>query len=189
MLKEKRASKLIGSVLAFATLMPMAMSQADVRRSATSARQVMDAMAQAGIAVRPDQIDLLSGISGARESSSVRVVSVTDRTAGTAKVKLRCQDNQECLPFYVLVHGLNGVRVSSTRTPSVPVVQASSVQNIVRGGDHATLILESADSRMSLPVICLQSGVRGQKIRVASPDHRQFFDAEIVATGVLKGSL
>jgi flagella basal body P-ring formation protein FlgA len=40
-----------------------------------------------------------------------------------------------------------------------------------------------------LPVICLQNGVRGQRIRVASKDHRRFFEGEVVGTGVLKGSL
>ena len=59
---------------------------------------------------------------------------------------------------------------------------------VIRGGDHATLILESPDFRMRFPVICLQSGVRGQRVRVASPDHKQFYEAEIVAPGMLKGS-
>jgi hypothetical protein len=40
-----------------------------------------------------------------------------------------------------------------------------------------------------MPVICLQGGVRGQTIRVASTDRKQVFDAEIVATGMLKGNL
>jgi len=69
------------------------------------------------------------------------------------------------------------------------VVKASSLQNVIRGGDHATLILESPDSRMRLPVICLQSGVLGQRIRVASPDRKQYYEAEIVSPGMLKGNL
>jgi flagella basal body P-ring formation protein FlgA len=42
---------------------------------------------------------------------------------------------------------------------------------------------------MSLPVISLQAGVLGQKIRVTSLDHRQFYDAKIVAVGLLEGNL
>jgi hypothetical protein len=180
-------NKLVWFVVIFAATVPAAMSQTDAARSIISAQQVADAMAVAGIAVNLNQIELLSGTSGTRENAGVRVVSVTDQITGAVKVKLRCQDNQECLPFYVLVHGIDGA--NATRASAVPRVQASSPQNVIRGGDHATLILESPDSRMRLPVICLQSGSLGQKIRVASPDHRQFFDAEIVATGVLKGSL
>ncbi len=169
--------------------MPAAMSQTGVARTAISAQRVADAMMSAGITANPNQIELLSGTSSARESTSVRVVSVSNSTFGVVKVKLRCQDNLDCLPFYVLVHGLDEVKVGSTRTRAVPVVVASLPQNVIRGGDHATLIIETPDSRMTFPVICLQSGVRGQKIRVTSPDHRQFYDAEVVATGILKGSL
>jgi hypothetical protein len=184
---KKNNKKLAWTLLALVSVMPAAMSQTVIVRSASSVEGVVDALALAGIVVGPSQIELLSGISSTGES--VRVVSVTDGTAGTVNVKLRCQDNHECLPFYVLVHGLDDAKVSSTIVRQAPVGKASSVQNVIRGGDHATLILESPDSRMSLPVICLQSGVRGQKIRVASPDRRQFFDAEIVSPGMLKGSL
>jgi hypothetical protein len=185
---RKGKNKLAWCVLMFAAALPAAMGQADSARS-ISTQRVADAMAAAGIVVNLDQIELLSGISGTRENASVRVVSVADQAGGSLKVKLRCEDNQECLPFYVLVHGLDAVNAGPTITRAVPVVKASSPQNVIRGGDRATLILESPDSRMSLPVICLQSGVRGQTIRVASPDHRQLFNAEVIAPGILKGSL
>ena len=93
------------------------------------------------------------------------------------------------MPFYVLVHGLDTVELKATEVRALPAPAASAPQNVIHGGDHAMLILESADSRMSLPVICLQSGVRGQTIRVASPDHRQVYEAKVVAPGMLKGSL
>jgi hypothetical protein len=185
----KARNKLAWCALIFAASLPVAMSQTDAARSVVSTRQVVDAMAAVGIAVNLNQIDILSGSSGTRENANMRVVSVTTQNVGGLKVKLRCQDNQECLPFYVLVHGLNGANLSSTIARSTPVTKASSPQNVIRGGDRATLILESPDSRMSLPVICLQGGVRGQTIRVASPDHRQLFNAEVIAPGILKGSL
>jgi len=131
----------------------------------------------------------LSGIRSTKESASIQVVNTTNSSAGTVKVKLRCQDNHECLPFYVLVHRLDKLNISSARLKAVSAAAADVPQNVIRGGEHATLILESPDSRMSLPVICLQSGILGQTIRVASPDHRQLFDAVVVAPGKLKGSL
>jgi len=189
MLREGTITKLVCSILVFGAAMPAAMSQTGVPRSAISAQRIVGAMASAGITVSPGQIELLSGTSLARESTSVRVESVSNGTGGVIKVKLRCQDNLDCLPFYVLVHGLDEARVGGRKVRAVPGVVPSSPQNIIRGGDHATLIIETPDSRMTFPVICLQSGMRGQKIRVASPDHRQFYDAEVIATGILKGSL
>jgi flagella basal body P-ring formation protein FlgA len=189
MLKRKGASKLAWIVLAFAAAIPAAVSQPVVARMPSRTQRVVDALALAGVVVAPDQIELLSGIHKTKESASVQVVSTTGSSAGTVKVKLRCQDNHECLPFYVLVHSLDKPIVASARLRAVSAVEASAPQNIIRGGEHATLVLESPDSRMSLPVICLQSGILGQTIRVASPDHRQLFDAVVVAPGTLKGSL
>jgi hypothetical protein len=194
MLKGKSISKLVWTVLAFAAVIPSAVSQPVVARipgsvQPSSVQQVIDALALTGVVVAPDQIEFLSGIRSTKESASIQVVNTTNSSAGTVKVKLRCQDNHECLPFYVLVHRLDKLNISSARLKAVSAAAADVPQNVIRGGEHATLILESPDSRMSLPVICLQSGILGQTIRVASPDHRQLFDAVVVAPGTLKGSL
>ena len=192
MLKEGIIEKLVWSILAFGMVMPGATGQTTVARTALSAHRVADAMELAGVFVNPNQIEFLSGKSNLEESTTVRVLSVTNSLAGDSKVKLRCRDNHECLPFYVLVRRLDRMNLNRPEVhtvPTAPAVAVSAPQSVVRGGDHATLILESSDSRMNLPVICLQSGVRGQTIRVASLDHRQVFDAEIVSTGMLKGSL
>jgi flagella basal body P-ring formation protein FlgA len=56
-------------------------------------------------------------------------------------------------------------------------------------GDPATLVFDNSRLRISLPVICLQSGSRGQTIRVESRDHKRFFKAKIVESGLLKATL
>ncbi|MGB8011401.1 MAG: hypothetical protein WCF68_07295 [Terriglobales bacterium] len=176
--------KFVVCIVATLAVMPVALSHA-ATRTAISTQRIADAMTLAGIAVRPSQIELLSPINSATASATMRVVSVRHGAAGTTKAKLRCQDNRECLPFYVLVHGVDLANGSGPRPE--PAIQAQP--NTIRGGDRATLILESPDSRMSLPVICLQSGTRGQKIRVTSLDRKRFFDAEVVSAGIVKGSL
>lgn len=189
MAQEKSANRLAWLVLVIGIAVSLATGQTADARTAASAQSVAEAIALAGIAVNPGQIEFLSGESSVGENAQMRVVSVTSKTNGTVKVKLRCRDNHECLPFYVLVRGIDGAKVVTPEARAAPVVAARSPKNLIRGGDHATLILESHDSRMSLPVICLQGGVQGQTIRVTSPDHRQIFDAEIVATGMLRGRL
>jgi len=152
-------------------------------------QRIVEAMLSAGIAARPDQIEILSQVNSVTASATMRVLSVSKGAAGAMKVKLRCQDNHECLPFYVLVHGLDEEKLSSRKLVLLPAAKVTSPQNIIRSGDHAILTLESPDSRMSFPVICLQNGVRGQRVRAVSTDRKQFFDAEVVAPGMLKGSL
>jgi flagella basal body P-ring formation protein FlgA len=189
MLREQSANNIVLAAVMFLAVMPAARGQTSVVRTAALAHSVADAMELTGTAVNPDQIEFLSGRSNIREDAELRVLKVTKRTDGALKVELRCQDNQECLPFYVLVHGLDRVNLILPERRAQPGTAARAPQNLIRGGDHATLILESRDSRISMPVICLQGGVRGQTIRVASTDHKQVFDAEIVATGMLKGNL
>ncbi len=140
-------------------------------------------------------------LSGAKlgAAASLHVVKVANAAAGpnaggtitarTIQVRLRCQDNHECLPFYVLVHGIDDPKALGAEPKALRALAQAAMPATVRGGDHAILILETADSRLSFPVICLQSGNRGQKVRVSSPDHARFYDAEVVAAGLLKGSL
>jgi hypothetical protein len=172
-----------------------ARAEAQDSRRAISPRDVVEALASAGVMVTVPQLEFLAPVTASNPNPSLRVVSIASATSGAASVKLRCRDNHECLPFYVLVHGFQGTNVKEIRTPSLVAEKSSSVvkrspkERVVRGGDSATLILETADMRINLPVICLENGVRGQKIHVASTDRKQFYQAEVIEAGLLKGSL
>jgi hypothetical protein len=164
-------------------------SQTTTARVLDPVPSIVDALASAGIPVQPSQIELLSGASALREGATVRMVKMTDAAPGTIRVTLRCQDNRECLPFLVLVHGVAPVKPKSVTSDAMVHVLPKPQQTGVRGGDHATLILETSNSRMSFPVICLQNGNRGQTVRVTSTDRARFYQAEVVAPGLLKGNL
>lgn len=172
MLKERNAGKLARCVLILVAVVPGAMSETmDPIRTApivNPVQQIAHAVTLAGFSVSAQQIELLSGTGSPRKNASMKVVGMTDAAPGTIKVKLRCRDSHECLPFYVLVHGVDRVKVGSAKEGAMPPSKASSRPNVVRGGDRAILILETPDSRLSFPVICLQGGTRGQKVRVTS---------------------
>ncbi len=187
----KSANRFVCHFLLVMAAIPLAASEPASDQFIISTQRIVDAMAFAGIAVSPDQIELLSQTNRAPADATMRVVSVSNGTAGTDTfiAKLRCGDNHQCLPFYVLVHGMERLNEGSVGAPALPAIKASSMQNIIRGGDHAILTFETPDSRMSFPVICLQSGMRGQRIRTASLDRKRFYDAEIVGAGLLKGTL
>jgi hypothetical protein len=183
------ANKLACSVLFVMAITPFTMAEPVTVRFAISTERVVNAMASAGMIVRKDQIELLSDVNSATPNATIRVLSVSNKSGGksTVRAKLRCE-NHECLPFYVLVHGLDKSNEKSLEAHFAPATEGKLL-SVVRGGDRATLILESPESRMSFPVICLQSGLPGQRIRVASLDHRRYYNAEIVAAGMLKGTL
>jgi len=194
MLTRMRFNKLAGVVL---LLVPLAAPATEATpRFAISTRQVMDALTTAGLNASPAQVEFLSAVSTASEDAQLHVVSMVNQAGGSAIVKLRCQDNHQCLPFYVSLRapkarivksgaGGTGLQLASDQEPIGP----PTLPRVMRGGDSAILILESKDFRIRIPVVCLQDGTQGQRIRVTSKDHRRFFEGEVVGTGMLKGSL
>ncbi len=179
------ANRFLCCILAVAVA--TAFSHGAVDRTTISTQRVVEAMSVAGIVASADQIEILSRVESATPNPAIRVVSVSNASAGTVKAKLRCRDSHECVPFYVLVHGLGfGQRnLAALRTPAI---KALSLRDTVRDGDHAILIVETLDARMTFPVICLQRGTQGQVIRAASLDRKRLYNAEVVSAGVLKGS-
>ena len=177
--------------LARADLAPVETAEA---RIAVARQRVADALASSGLKVSADQVEFLSAVSAAGRSSALRMVSVTNRGADTLRVKLRCRDNRQCLPFYVLVHnppqtGASGNAPSRSASSDAALPGDTPLQPLIRDGDPATLVLEYADYRISMPVLCLQGGARGQRIRVMSKDHKRFYEAEIVGAGIVRGRL
>jgi len=59
---------------------------------------------------------------------------------------------------------------------------------LMRSGDHVSMVFADKALRISIPVICLQSGGRGQTIRVSSEDHKRFFKAEVIGPRMLRAA-
>jgi hypothetical protein len=148
---------------------------------------VVSAMAESGWKITARQVKFLSQVTASGRDDGLRVVKVMRGMGDTLRVELRCHDRRACLPFYVLINGVGAAdtplqtstRVDSSRDPAV------LQKPLLRSGDAATLVFASKALRITIPVICLQSGGRGQKIRVSSTDHKRFYKAEIVGPGML----
>jgi hypothetical protein len=155
-----------------------------------SAVQVSRAFSAKGIRVVPEQVDFLSPVPTSATDADVRVVSVARLAGDTFKVRMRCQNN-ECLPFYVLLRGVNfSEEQTRQQFPRRIVNQVNpKSRRVVRSGERVTLIVEGKDLRITLPVICLQNGALGQKIRVSSSDHKKIYIAEVTQAGLLKSTL
>jgi flagella basal body P-ring formation protein FlgA len=60
---------------------------------------------------------------------------------------------------------------------------------LVTAGKPAKLVVETATLRMTALVTPLQSGVKGQLIRVRNPDTQRVFEAEVVGRDLLQAEL
>jgi hypothetical protein len=160
-------------------------------RTPISSQRIAEVLQGAGMDVKAGQIEALSNVTSAHPAPGLRVVSLEIQDPTTARVKLRCEMNRECIPFYVLVH--------STGDDFGPVVndwarahgrvhpQAQSQEEVlVRSGQQVMLYVTSGHLRITLPVRCLQNGVRGQEIKVSTTERKKkTYVARVVSAEVV----
>jgi flagella basal body P-ring formation protein FlgA len=58
----------------------------------------------------------------------------------------------------------------------------------MRAGARATLVMDDDRAHIQIAVISLENGIAGHWIRVASPDHKQVYVAEVVNASLLRKS-
>jgi len=156
-----------------------------------SSSQVAEALREGGKAVDADHIHLLSPVRSRRPHAALKLMSVGEWQDGVMKAEMRCTNRSACLPFFVLVQDSAGLRDAVGRRPAQSLASSPATAKTydVHIGDPATLVLETKESRIVMRVICAQNGDRGQKIRVASRDHKRFYEAEVIEPGFLRGTL
>jgi hypothetical protein len=115
------------------------------------------------------------------------------------EVRLRCSRRWSCGSFLARAvfaeplaelwrNGLpRAMSVDSTRHPETAPDPGYPL--LVARGKPATLILDNAMTRISMPVICLEPGGLKQRIRVFDKRSRQVFLAEVVGDHLLHASL
>jgi hypothetical protein len=108
-----------------------------------------------------------------------------------SRVKLACRTAEECLPFFAIVTWPEGTAwaatIASGLAPAARTLPANSEVSMPAGA-HATLVMDDQRSHIQVSVVSLENGIVGHKIRVASPDHKQFYVGEVVSSTLLKGS-
>lgn len=116
------------------------------------------------------------------------------------EVRLGCAKAQSCGGFLVYVF-LPKNLPEDWRPTLVRAVPASSGERLktaapqnahpplIAKGKVATLILEDASMRISVPVICLEPGLLNQDIRVFDKRSRRIYVAQVIGDHLLRASL
>jgi len=195
-MSDGRTIRTLGSLLLLSILVPLALGRESNPRFPISSQGVADAMAAAGVPVTAAQVKFLSQVTALGPNSGLEVINLAKWSDNRLRVELRCHDRGVCLPFYVFVQGgtaalpdAASVLLGGSALPRRDIFRIPRKQILMRNGDHATLMFEDRTVRITMPVICLENGDRGQTIRVTSTDRKQFFKAEIVGSGLLKVTL
>jgi len=154
---------------------------------AIQTEEIAGALVASGMGVTADQVEPLCTVRATHANPRLTVVNVAPLEEGVIRARLQCESTDVCLPFYVVVHGQKSgqVKTASIATPS----QVKPEDMLVRSGRAATLVFEGQNMRMTLPVVCLQSGARGQRVRVMSKDRKKIYLARVTGEGIVSTAL
>jgi hypothetical protein len=186
-------------LLIAATGVPVSLQAQSQDRFALNAAQVARALSESGIQTTGEQVSLLTRVVATEPSPKLDILSVEKLGNGPlaehsvrARVKLACHLPGKCLPFYAMM--------SSPQTAAGPAIVASSASAFIdprlnaktevtmKAGTHATLLMDDQRAHIQVAVISLENGMVGHRIRVATPDHKQTYVAEVVNARLLRGS-
>jgi hypothetical protein len=168
------------------------------QRFALTAKQVAQTLSAKGVQISSSQVLLLANVVATEPNPALDVLSVeplfkqangqTDATR--FRVKMACHMQDECLPFYAIVipfEVVAGQAVDSSRVFE-GLAWKQNVAFTIRSGAHARLVMDEDHAHIEVAVISLENGMAGQKIRVATPNHKQVYVAEVVSANLLKRS-
>jgi hypothetical protein len=189
-------------VLSIAIISMQGWGQSDPQdRFALTTRQVVRTLSDNGIVVSDDQVCLLAKIVATERDPVLDIQKVEplgdlwfgNSTGTQSWFKVACHEPGACLPFYAVVSWpAKSIACSNDTFEGSPVVRKTALKPIVairmRAGTHATLVMDDDRLHIQIAVISLESGVAGNRIRVASPDHKQVYLAEVVSAHLLKRS-
>jgi len=160
----------------------------------TIAGAIVKSLLERGIAIDEEQISTLTNVVATQPTPALDVQSVSPRQSFTrgaqSIVKLACRTPYACLPFYAVIDWPAGrtpppmaLDVSTTARAS-----AHSAPVLMRAGTHATLALGDGRADIHVSVISLENGALGRRIRVATPNRKVTYTAEVVSADTLKGT-
>jgi hypothetical protein len=176
------------TLMLMATMTASACAQASVRFAITP-EQVACALSQAGVVTAAQQVSLPARVVANEPTPVLEIVSIEARgktkspghDPPPSKVKLTCHLPGQCLPFYALVNWPREKGLTTSYAGNQAVIT-------MRAGTRATLVMDDQRSHIQVAVISLQNGAVGNRIRVASPDHKQFYFGEVLSPTLLRGS-
>jgi len=161
-------------------------------RLVITVEQIAEALRASGVRATTQEIEPLCTVTAAQVNPRLKVVKVEPFDGNSVKVRLQCERTSICLPFYVVLRWQthDGLRDSmSSWQQAAGQRRVKPEEILVRSGNSATLVFESPNMRMTLPVTCLQNGARGQRVRVISKDRKKIYMARVTGPGLVSSVL
>ena len=155
---------------------------------------IADALKAAGVLAAPSDVTLPSALTASVPSPQLTLGSPERSGPTQIRVRVTCAQSGQCLPFMVVADLHNPAAALAAQRQLAPHTEAKAsgqgtAGEMLRAGQHATLLLEDERMRISLPVISIDTGAPGAQVRVASLDRKQTFRAVVSAAATVRGVL
>ena len=151
------------------------------------AQSIVKALSQQGFYIAEEQIAVPSNMVATQPSPGLDLGSFEPLDYSSApqrsRVKLSCHLPSACLPFYAVVSW-----PSNSPAPLPANIPTKAGVTMMAAGTHATLLMDDGRAQIQMPVVSLERGPVGRRIRVATPDHKRMYLAEVVTANQLKAS-
>ncbi len=170
------------------------LAQTAPARYPLTADAVAGALTAAGAPVTAADITMPSALTCMSLAPHLTLQSTGLSGPAQLRVRVTCAGAGQCLPFMVLadLHDpTTALAAHQKLTPQPPSSQLAqhAAANVLRAGQHATLLLEDGHMRISLPVISIDTGATGTEIRVASLDRKQTYRGTVTDADTVRGAL
>jgi hypothetical protein len=156
-----------------------------------SPERVAETLRVSGFSARSSEVEFVSSVPVSASTAKLRVENWKRLSDSTAWVQLRCQHSGDCIPFFVILHSSENnfpAKLSKNNSSTVKPGVAAQSAPLVKTGTRAMLFLQSATSRITTVVVCLDNGVLGSQVRVKNPVTKQVLMAEVIDKGVVKST-
>ena len=194
-----KSSVIVGlSAILLAGCIPATRSYAEVqqKRHLVTTEMIVSAMQQRQLPIEGVQIRISAPITSVSANPMLDVQTVSLTGTGSAQLRLACRSRNDCSPFYVAANWPESTKqttltsaVANPAGKSVPAAETAALMDqSATPGKPAVLLIEDEKVHIRLRVVYLQSGSVGETVRVATPDRKQSFKAQMVSPTLLKGS-
>jgi Chaperone for flagella basal body P-ring formation len=188
-------------------LLPVAASLASANASGTvrypiTGPMVANFLQANGVNVTSAQVRLPMELTAATPDPQLEIVGTQTGRDGELRLELRCQRAGECLAFSALVYVGDEKAIPVAKKPEHSSDKLASIRSLsgatgpavlrsnspgLRVGSQVVLLIEDGQMQIHLPVVAMDSGSSGGRVRVCTLNRKKVFQAVVVDAGVVRG--
>ncbi|HEX5284314.1 MAG TPA: flagella basal body P-ring formation protein FlgA [Bryocella sp.] len=199
--------KQLALVLTMAASLAFAQQRQEMHYPITEAT-VANLLRAKGTNVTSSQVHLPMQLTATTAEPRLEIVATHRVAEHELDLEVRCQAAGECLPFDALVDLKNANTIgeaayggassdisarhfSAHDVAELPSLQGESIASpdYLRVGARAVLVIVDGGMRIHLPVVAMDSGSKGTRIRVCTLDRKKIFDVVVVDGGTVQGAV